>query len=255
MSATSPAGSAADTGLVAAVRRALADAGDPQVAAQQQAYMKSAMPYRGLPSPRLKAVLRPLLRDWRPGDRTQWEATVTGLWDGATHREEWYAAIALARHRRARDWLDPASLPLWRHLVVTGAWWDVVDEVASHLVGDVLVRHRPEATPTVRAWAVDEDLWLRRTAVICQLGHKGDTDLDLLRLAIEANVDDPSFWLRKAIGWALRQHARTDPDWVRAEVARLGDRLSPLSRREALKHLGDGGFEPRSRAPGGVMDR
>jgi len=199
--------------------------------------MKSAMPYFGLPSPRLKAELRPLLRVWRPASREQWEATVRTLWDEATHREEWYAAIALARHRRAGDWLDAASLGLWRHLVVTGAWWDVVDEVASHLVGDVLAAHRAAATPTVHAWATEDDLWLRRTAVISQINHKADTDLDLLRHAIEANVADASFWLRKAIGWALRQHARTDPDWVRAEVDRLGDRLSGLSRREALKHL------------------
>jgi 3-methyladenine DNA glycosylase AlkD len=207
------------------------------VAAKQQAYMKSAMPYHGLPAPRLTAELRPLLRDWRPTSRAEWEATVRELWDGATHREEWYAAIKVARHRRARGWLDVASLPLSRHLVVTGAWWDVVDEVATHLVGDVLAAHRSGATPTVRAWATDDDLWLRRTAVICQVNHKAETDLDLLRLAIEANVEDPSFWLRKAIGWALRQLARTDPDWVRAEVDRLGVRLSGLSRREALKHL------------------
>ena len=129
-------------------------------------------------------------------------------------------------------------LGLARHLVVTGAWWDVVDETAQHLVGEVLLRHRAAVTPTVRAWAVDDDLWLRRTAVICQLRHKGETDLDLLHEAIEANVADESFWLRKAIGWALRQHARTDPGWVLAEVEELGDRLSPLSRREALKHLG-----------------
>jgi 3-methyladenine DNA glycosylase AlkD len=230
----------ADHQLIRAIGGALAAAGDPGVAAQQQAYMKSAMPYFGLSAPRLAAELRPLLRDWQPASRDEWEATVRTLWDEATHREEWYAAIALARHRRARGWLDPASLDLWRHLAVTGAWWDVVDEVASHLVGDVLAAHRAEATPTVRAWAIDENLWLRRTAVICQLNHKAATDLDLLRDAIEANVDDPSFWLRKAIGWALRQHARTDPDWVRAEVDRLGDRLSGLSRREALKHLGMG---------------
>jgi 3-methyladenine DNA glycosylase AlkD len=233
MAHTSPA----DGVLVEAVRRALAAAGDPDVAVQQQAYMKSAMPYRGLPAPRLRAELRPLLRDWAPADRGQWEATVRTLWDEATHREEWYAAIAVARHRRAKEWLDPASLDLWRHLVVSGAWWDVVDDVATHLVGDVLSRHRPAATPVIRGWATGEDLWLRRAAVICQVGHKTDTDVELLRLAIEANVDDPSFWLRKAIGWALRQHARTDPDWVRAEVDLLGERLSGLSRREALKHL------------------
>jgi len=233
VAATTPA----DRALVRAVRHALAAAGDPAVAEKQQAYMKAAMPYFGLAAPRLTPELRPLLRDWRPVSRDEWVATVRDLWDGAGHREEWYAAIVVARHRRAREWLDVPSLDLWRHLVVTGAWWDVVDEVASHLVGDVLAAHRAEATPTVRTWATDEDLWLRRTAVICQINHKAGTDLDLLRHAIEPNVEDTSFWLRKAIGWALRQHARTDPDWVRAEVDGLGDRLSGLSRREALKHL------------------
>jgi len=231
------ASSSPDQHLVTAVRAALAEAGDPVVAAKQQAYMKSAMPYHGLPAPRLKAVLRPLLGTWRPGSREEWEATVLTLWDGATHREEWYAAIAVARSRHARPWLDLASLELWRHLVVTGAWWDVVDEVATHLVGDVLLAHRDEATPVLSAWATDDDLWIRRTAVICQVGHKDQVDTRLLRHAVEANVADPTFWLRKAIGWALRDHARTDPDWVRAEVTRLGDRLSGLSRREATKHL------------------
>jgi 3-methyladenine DNA glycosylase AlkD len=89
----------------------------------------------------------------------------------------------------------------------------------------------------MRRWATDDDLWVRRSAVPCQLPHKGDTDTGLLREAVEANVADSSFWLRKAIGWALREYAKTDPDWVRAEVERLGDRLSGLSRREALKHL------------------
>jgi 3-methyladenine DNA glycosylase AlkD len=128
-------------------------------------------------------------------------------------------------------------LDLYRHLIVTGAWWDHVDEIASHLVGGVLASHRAAVTPVVRHWAVDGDPWLRRTSVICQLRHGADTDLDLLRQAIEANVADTSFWLRQAIGWALRQQAKTNPEWVRAEVDRLGGRLSGLSRREALKHL------------------
>ena len=85
---------------------------------------------------------------------------------------------------------------------------------------------------------VDEDRWLRRTSVIAQLLAKDRTDLDLLTTAIDVNLDDQDFFLRKAIGWALRQYARTDPDWVRTFVADRGDRLSPLSRREALKHLG-----------------
>jgi 3-methyladenine DNA glycosylase AlkD len=89
----------------------------------------------------------------------------------------------------------------------------------------------------VRRWATEEDLWLRRSAIISQLGFKDRTDSTLLRDTIDPNVSDTSFWIRKAIGWALRQYARTDPEWVRALVGSYGDRLSGLSRREALKHL------------------
>ncbi len=220
-----------------AVRRALAAAGDPERALSQQRYMKSDLPYHGLAAPQLKALLRPHLAAYEPDDRAAWEADVRLLWDGATHREEWYVALAVARHRAARPWQDPEALALYRHLVVTGAWWDVVDEVAGHLVGGVLAGHRVATTPVLRGWATDEDLWLRRTAVLSQLRHRADTDLDLLTHAIDHNAADRSFWLRKAIGWALREHARTDPAWVRAFVAERSDTLSPLSQREALRHL------------------
>lgn len=225
-----------DSGLVDAVLTGLAERADPERAQWQQDYMKSELPFHGVSLPETRALVRAALKVHPQRDRATWEATVRELYDEAAFREERYAALVVAR--AGRRWFDPSLLPLCRHLVVTGAWWDLVDETASHLVGEVLLRHRAVVTPTIRAWATDEDLWLRRTAVICQLRHKGETDLDLLHDAIEANVDDPSFWLRKAIGWALRQHARTDAGWVIAEVEELGDRLSGLSRREALKHLG-----------------
>lgn len=223
--------------LTTRVRTALAAAGDPARAPGQQRYMKSEMPYHGVTLPGVRAVARPILRAYSPVDRAGWEADVRDLWDGATHREERYVAIALARHPAARPWQDPDVLRLYRHLVVTGAWWDLVDDIAAHLVGGVLRGHRAAVTPTVRDWATDDDLWIRRSAVLCQLQHGADTDPALLHDVIAAAVDDPSFWLRKAIGWSLRQYARTDPAWVRAEVDLLGDRLSGLSRREALKHL------------------
>ena len=168
--------------LVTAVRAALAAGGDPERAAQQQRYMKSALPYRGYSAPELKALLRPLLASYQPTGRAAWEATVRSLWDDATHREERYAAIAVARHRQASAWLAPESVPLFRHLVVTGAWWDLVDETAQHLVRPALARHRSGLTPTMQMWATDADLWVRRTAVICQLGRRADTDTDLLAL-------------------------------------------------------------------------
>lgn len=201
--------------------------------------MKSQMPFRGITAPQLRSLLRPILADAAReiSERREWEEAVRELWDGATHREERYAATALTGHRAFRGWQDPDTLPLYRHLVVTGAWWDHVDEVAANRIGPILLSHKEEVTPQVEQWIEDEDLWLRRTAILCQLTFKERTDLGLLRAAIEPNLEDPSFWIRKAIGWALRQYARTDPDWVRATVAEYDGRLSGLSRREALKHL------------------
>ncbi|HYN68387.1 MAG TPA: DNA alkylation repair protein [Ornithinibacter sp.] len=235
--------SAPDSALAVAVRHALAGAGNPERAAGQQRYMKSAMPYRGLTSPELRALLRPLLADasLAPASREAWEADVRALWDDAAYREERYAALAVTGHRAARPWQDPQSLGLYRHLVETGAWWDYVDLVAADRVGPILLRHRDVVTPEMRSFAVDDHLWVRRTAILAQLKHREETDLDLLTDVVDANLEGSrfggEFFVRKAIGWALRQHARVDPEWVRAFVEARGDRLSGLSRREALKHL------------------
>lgn len=234
---------APDSPVVRAVRGALARVGDPIRALSQQAYLKSAMPHRGITSPELRALLRPILRDplLAPRTRDGWAEDVRTLWEGATHREERYAAIALSGHPAARSWQDVETLGLYRHLVVTGAWWDLVDPLAIDRIGPILLSHRAAATPLLRAWAETDDLWLRRTAILAQLKHRHATDLDLLAGAIDANLDTTAygreFFVRKAIGWALRQHARTDPEWVWAFVAQRGDRLSGLSRREALRHL------------------
>jgi 3-methyladenine DNA glycosylase AlkD len=225
--------------LVEAVREALAAHAAPDRAATQQRYMKSPLPFRGLTSPQLATVLRPLLED--PGLRlssaADWTATIRLLWDEAAYREEWYAALALARHRLYRRWLDSDSMALWRHLVVTGAWWDVVDDVATHLVREVRLRAPEVEGLRLREWAASDELWLRRTAIVCQVGLKDRVDRELLVDAIEANLGDRDVFIRKAIGWALRDHARVAPDWVRAFVHRHTSELSGLSLREATKHL------------------
>jgi 3-methyladenine DNA glycosylase AlkD len=229
--------------LVTSLRTALAAEGDPERAVQQQRYMKSAMPFRGIGLPRVRTIVRGVLDDpaHRPGSAAEWEATVRRLWDEASYREERYAALTVARHRSARAWRTPAVLPLYRHLVVTGAWWDLVDETAGDLVAPLLRASRTEVTPTVLAWAEDEDLWLRRAAILSQLGAKAETDTALLETVLTANLEGSrhgsEFFVRKAIGWALRDYARTDPDWVRGFLARHHARLSGLSRREASKHL------------------
>lgn len=225
--------------LIEAIHAALAEHADAERAAGQQRYMKSAMPYLGLTTPTLRKALRPVLAStaYRIAERGEWEATVRALWGGATHREHWYAALALLGHRAYTPWRDVDVMVVLADLVREGAWWDVVDDIATHRVREVLLGWPDEVVPVLREWSVDEFLWIRRTAIICQVGAKQATDTQLLTEVIEPNIADPDFFIRKAIGWVLRDYARTDPDWVRAFVAAHPD-LSPLSRREALKHLG-----------------
>jgi 3-methyladenine DNA glycosylase AlkD len=234
---------AARQDVVEAVCRVLEAAGDADRARGQQAYMKSVMPFRGITAPALKATVRPILADpaYLLTGRDEWEATVRALWDGAEFREERYAALALCGHRPYQEWArERSAMALYRYLTESGAWWDFVDQIASHRIGPVLRAH-PETEPDrMRSWAVAQDMWVRRAAILSQLSSKDQTDRRLLLDAITPNLDDREFFIRKAIGWSLRQYAQSGADaadWVRGSVDELGSRLSPLSRREALKHL------------------
>jgi 3-methyladenine DNA glycosylase AlkD len=227
-------GVAADVELIGAVRAALRGAAQPELARPMQAYMKSATPFLGVRVPMMRALtqaeakLRPFTTSADLSD------TVLRLWREAGYREERYAAIALLDTPAARRLRDPAVLATLRELIVTGAWWDYVDELA-HRVGDLLLSWPAEVRPAVLSWTRSDDRWLRRASVICQLGARDRTDVELLTTAIESAIGDSDFFLRKAIGWALRDYARTDPAWVRSFAETR--ELSPLSRREALKHM------------------
>jgi 3-methyladenine DNA glycosylase AlkD len=227
----------ADRRLVEAVKRGLRAHADPARAARQQAYMKSAMPYRGLSSAQVRAVARGAIVAHQLPSFDAWRDTILALWRGARFREERYAALALAGHRlyRAHQTLD--ALPMYDELIVTGAWWDYVDDVAVHRVGPLLRAHPKPMRRTLLAWSRDDDMWRRRTSIICQVAARDATDLDLLYAAIEPNLDHRDFFIRKAIGWALRAYAWTDPLEVAQYVAANHDRLSGLSRREAVKNI------------------
>lgn len=235
--------SAAGADLIEEIRGALPAAGDPERAIAQQRYMRSALPFHGVPLPQVRRIVTAVLREpgRAPADRDEWEAAVRDLWDHATHREERYAALALTADRHARAWQDPDAMGLYEHLVRTGAWWDYVDEIAARRVGPILAAHPHTETVRMRAWATGDDLWIRRTSILCQLRAGADADLALLTHAIDHNVEGTAFgsqfFIRKAIGWALQQHARVDPHWVREFIASRSDVLAPLSVREAVKHL------------------
>ncbi len=122
-------------------------------------------------------------------------------------------------------------------MVVTGAWWDFVDTLATNHFGLLLANHPKTLKPRLERWATDEDLWKRRTAVIAQLKFKTATDAALLFYAIDASTSSREFFLRKAIGWALREYSKTEPQVVIDYVTANADTLSGLSKREGLKVL------------------
>jgi 3-methyladenine DNA glycosylase AlkD len=213
--------------MIEAVRRELAARADPAKAAGMQAYMKSELPFLGVQKAGRAEVARAVFPAYPLDGFDVWRDTVLRLWRQATYREERYLAIALARDRRYRAHRTMAALPLYEELIVTGAWWDFVDEVAIRLVGEL------ELGSFLRDWAVDEDMWKRRTAIIAQVTRRADARL--LFDCIEPNRADREFFIRKAIGWALREHAKLDPDAVARYCAT--HELSALSRREALRNL------------------
>ena len=158
------------------------------------------------------------------------------LWRGARYREERYCAIELTGVRRFDRFQDMAALPMYEEMIVTGAWWDYVDAIAGHRLGLLLRRFPREMRKEMLAWSRSDDLWKRRSAILCQLTFKKDTDLELLYAVIEPALPSKEFFLRKAIGWALRQYAWTDPREIRRYVREHEKQLSPLSKREALKN-------------------
>ncbi|HEX2404393.1 MAG TPA: DNA alkylation repair protein [Acidimicrobiia bacterium] len=214
---------------------ALAAAADPSKREGMQAYMKTDMPFYGVQKPARASILRDLVRDFPPPDATGYEQLVLGLWD-LPHREEKYLALGVAR--RFEEYVTPGALPLYRRLIVEGGWWDLVDEVATHLICDLVVGYPGEVWPAVDTWIDDDDMWLRRSAIICQVGAKERTDAVRLFRFCEERSFEKEFFIRKAIGWALRQHARVDPEAVARFVSAHRPGLSGLTYREATRHIG-----------------
>ena len=226
-----------DDALLTRLRAAIREVADPARAPKMQAYMKSSMPYHGVPTPASRAVFKQVFADVDLPSADVWQREVLTIWRGAEFREERYAAINLSGHRRAAPFQTLDALPMYEEMIVSGAWWDYVDVLAAHRVGSLLRCYPEPMRATMLAWSRSDDLWKRRTSIICQLRFKAETDLELLYACIEPSLASREFFLRKGIGWALRQYAWTDPAEVVRYVAAHEDQLSPLSKREALKNI------------------
>jgi 3-methyladenine DNA glycosylase AlkD len=207
-------------------------AADASRAESMAAYMQGQFAFLGITTPQRRALQRDALAGLDRPTADDLLALAAGAW-ALPEREHQYAACdALRRHAAS---LRPEDLPALRHLVTTLPWWDTVDVLAVHVVGALVRAHR-HLQAEMDLWADEPDQWLVRTALLHQLMWKADTDAERLFRYCAARAADPRFFVRKAIGWALRQHARTDPDAVWAFVDAHRAELSGLSAREAEKH-------------------
>ena len=220
--------------LVSFVAEELAARADPEKAGPMAAYLKTDMPFYGVQKKGRTEVFRLVKRAITIDSHDDYRDAVLRLWR-QPHREEKYLAIGIARDYGRFVTAD--NLDLYRQLVVEGAWWDFVDEVAINCVGIAFLNDRERVRPTIEAWVDDDVMWLRRTSLISPIKHKTETDHEMLFDHCLRRADEPEFFIRKAIGWTLREYAKSEPDRVRDFVLAHRDRWSGLSFREATKHL------------------
>ena len=220
--------------LLAFVRDELTALADPEKAAPMAAYMKTEQPFYGVQAGPRRRIAAEAARRLPPARREDYEAGVLALWE-QPHREEKYIAIAWAREHPA--FVEYDSLPLYEMMIRDGAWWDLVDEIAIHLVGTVL-RVDPDRTwPVIDRYARDGNLWLRRTALICQNRMGARVDHRRLFAYCLAMAVEKDLFIQKAIGWALREYSYTNPEAVQGFLQFHRDELPGLSHREGSKRL------------------
>ncbi|MCP4434497.1 MAG: DNA alkylation repair protein [Actinomycetia bacterium] len=217
-------------GDLAALRETLVAASDPSKAPEMESYLKNQFPMLGVGSVPRRAAQKEFMAAKVSAGPDACVAAAHRLW-AEPEREFQYVGCDLLRRVARR--LPSSALGDVRELVATKSWWDTVDSLAK-VVGTLVTSH-PQRRSELDDWVVDDDMWVARAAILHQLSMKQDADPDLVFRYCEAQIGHSDFFIRKAIGWALRDLARSYPDEVWQFVDSHPD-LSPLSVREATKH-------------------
>lgn len=227
--------------LVRFVQKNFEQLADEDKAGPMAAYMKTEMPFYGIQKPDRLPVYREMKKTFAAESQGQYEDAVKALWKLA-HREEKYSAIEFAKQNKR--FITVKSYPLYRYLIIDGAWWDLVDDVACNLISDSYVNERDKIKPIIDKWINDKDMWIRRTAILSHNRHKGQTDWTQLSNHCLQRADEKDFFIRKAIGWALREYSYANPKAVKKFLLENKDKLSPLSFKEGAKQLVRAGQMP-----------
>ncbi len=221
------------------LRAQLQAAAIPEKATDMAAYMKTEMPFYGVNRPSLKIIERDLKKRFVPESADEHRDYIQAIW-ALPHREEKYVAITMAR--AWKHWIDAEHLDIYRQWIEEGAWWDLVDEISVHLVGGAYLKDRETIGPVMDEWITDTNLWVRRAAIICQLTHKKQTDVGRLFDYCVQSAHEKDFFIRKAIGWALRQYSYSAPESVYEFLTTYRNDLSNLSFKEGSRILTKNGW-------------
>lgn len=208
---------------------------NPAQAVAMKKYMRDQFEYLGIKSPQGAALSKEFIKEHGLPPIDQLDTIARELWS-LPEREFQYVAMSLMGKLEKK--YEPEFITTIEYLLVTKSWWDTVDALASHAVGTQFKRFPDVREKYLKKWRKSDNFWLRRTALLFQLGYKEETDFDLLCELIKENLGSDEFFINKAIGWALRQYAWTNPKAVKKFVKDTKD-LNPLSRREALKNIGE----------------
>ena len=208
---------------------------NPAQAEPMKKYMRAQFEYLGIKSPQVTVLLREHIHVYGLPPLDKLDVISRELWS-LPQREFQYTAMTLAGKLEKK--VEPEFITTIEYLITTKSWWDTVDVLASHAVGTQFKRFPAVKEKYLKKWRKSNNFWLRRTTLLFQLGYKKETDFDLLCEIIHENLGSEEFFINKAIGWALRQYAHTNPVPVKKFVKATKD-LHPLSRREALKNIGE----------------
>jgi len=220
-------------GLERALKAALKPLARAERAQWMRAYVRGQFEFLGIQAPELRAAVRPLLRRFAPADAAELVDEARALW-AWREREYQYAAVELLNcHEKLLTAKDLGAL---LQLVETKSWWETVDSLAM-VIGRVVRRERKAGGRAMDRAVRSPNLWVRRVAMIHQLGWRGETDTARLFGYAERLAPEKEFFIRKAIGWALREYSKHDAGAVRAFLESHRDALSPLTYREAEKRM------------------
>ena len=223
-----------NTELLNIIETKLEHARDDKKALGMKAYMKGQYEYYGLTAPVRKNIFKEIWKDSKNDINSKWRELVIVLWEQEQREFHYIAMDIIAKIEKK---LSADDLPIIEKLISEKSWWDTVDFLASHGVGQILKSDRKLMMNTAERYINSDHMWLQRTAIIFQLFYKEKTDHELLAALIEKTIGSKEFFINKASGWALRQYSKLNPQFLIEYLDLQGGKLASLTIREASKYL------------------